>query len=176
MPSWIRNSRIVEFKTGRSPSRLRPSMAWSPQLNWAGYLIWWITIIKYNLKGGGDGAGPLRLAGLQVTRDDCFQDRHDRRQGPQGADRWDDRGGRAATRRIVRAARLFAEARAAQDLRGLPALRGAAAADTRAVLSAAAARQEPGPQPDRDCEHARHPPAEFRGDAGWAGEPRPLRA
>ena len=22
-----------------------------PQLNWAGYLVWWITIIKYNLKG-----------------------------------------------------------------------------------------------------------------------------
>jgi len=26
-------------------------MAFSPLLNWAGYLIWWITIIEYNLKG-----------------------------------------------------------------------------------------------------------------------------
>src|SRR5690242_4033837 len=52
MPSWIRNSRIVEFKTERSPSHCRPSqgMAHPPQLNWAGYLVWWITIIKYNIK------------------------------------------------------------------------------------------------------------------------------
>jgi hypothetical protein len=35
-------------------------MACSPLLNWAGYLIWCITIIKYNLKGGS--VWPLKLA------------------------------------------------------------------------------------------------------------------
>jgi hypothetical protein len=62
MPSWIRNSRIVEFKTGRSPSRFGPSTGTvrSPQLNWAGYLVWWITIIKYNLKGGGAAYGQTK--------------------------------------------------------------------------------------------------------------------
>jgi len=50
----------------------------SPQLNWAGYLVWWITIIKYNLKGrmGFDHSFPsFNLAGWQAARDDCFQGR-----------------------------------------------------------------------------------------------------
>src|SRR5579871_6618313 len=123
MPSWTRNSRIVEFKTERSPSHCRPSqgMARPPLLNWAGYLVWWITIIKYNLKGRmlptlklqhdpekwepvfRTGHAPPKkrknamashrdFGRLRAARDDCFQDRSGRwRQGPQGAGRGRDR-------------------------------------------------------------------------------------
>src|SRR5690349_5524348 len=65
MPSWIRNSMIVVFKTGRSPSRLRagpwfgPAIPNSPVESYR-HLIYWITIIEYNLKGRNSREGPLR--------------------------------------------------------------------------------------------------------------------
>src|SRR6202035_1911111 len=48
--------------------------------------------------------------------------------------------------------------------------------DPGTVLGAVAARQEPRTQPDRNRQYAWYPQAEFRGDAGWPGEPRFVRA
>src|SRR5581483_12132042 len=108
---------MVEFKTD-APPETGPSVAGPSLLNWADYLVWCITIIEYNLKGGR--RPPCKLPGLQAVRDDCFQEGHGRKwQGSQGAGRRGGRRGRAAARRIVRAARLFSQARAAEDLRGL---------------------------------------------------------
>src|ERR1700752_625054 len=86
MPSWIRNSMIVVVKAGRSPSTPPdrapadcPAIPISPVESYR-HLIYWITIIEYNLK-----AEPARrvpetyLAGLRASSDDCFQDRRCRR-------------------------------------------------------------------------------------------------
>src|ERR1700756_1122937 len=78
--------------------------------------------------------------GLWASCDDCFQDRSGRGSQSQGS-----RGRRRCTaaRRIVRTARLYAEARAAQDLRGLLALLGALAATPGAFLVLPPAERNP---------------------------------
>src|SRR5579872_3395931 len=56
MPSWIRNSMIVVFKSGCSPSmrcgepRIRGDHPAAAVEIGCGCLVWWITIIEYNLK------------------------------------------------------------------------------------------------------------------------------
>jgi hypothetical protein len=65
---------IVVFKTGRSPQalgRARPSGAAAHPITAVEkacrYLIWWITIIKYNLKARAFLAGRFRPIGITST-------------------------------------------------------------------------------------------------------------
>src|SRR5882724_11156055 len=126
----------------------------------------------------GFHAGHFNLSGLRAPSDDRFQSRRCH-QGvpprPQGGYRQRHGGHPDPTRRTRRAARLFAQARAVENLRGFSALRRAAATDARTILGPAAARPQSRAQPDRNRQYAWNPAAEFRGDARRPREPRSVR-